>query len=338
MMLGKVAKLAILVILVMTVIFVFTSCEKLKTSNLKANYHFSNANRNFSDGLYRMAIEEYEKALEYNPELGEAYRFLGESHKSIYRPGVESPENMERAQKALKALTKAYELYPDDKEVIYSLGDMYDRMRNFEEAERLYLKIIEMEPGNMNNYYVVAEFYKRYAGGSEEEGKDEIEGKTPYQKAEEMYLRRIEADPESAQGYRYTARFYELPPRKDFDQANKFHRLRLKLEPDNAEVYLSIGVNRWLKAYGDPDLTNAQRISCAYDGVEALKRATELDPDYPEPYSWLSVVYQSVLVRLEPSKAQRHRAEGERNAARFLELRKREADRKRLEEELRTVE
>ncbi|MFB0565534.1 MAG: tetratricopeptide repeat protein [Candidatus Aminicenantaceae bacterium] len=337
-MVGKAAKLVIMIILVIAVMFIFTSCEKLKTSNLQANYYFSKANKYFADGLYRKAIEEYENALKANPELGEAYRFLGESHKNIYRPGVDSPENQERAQKALEALTKAYELYPDNKEVIYSLGDMYDKLRNFEEAEKLYLNIIEMEPGNMNNYYVVAEFYKRYAGGSEEEGKEETVGKTPYKKAEEMYLRRIEADPESPQGYSYMARFYELPPRKDFDRANRFHELRSKLEPDNAEVYLSKGVNRWLKAYGDPDLTNDQRIETAYDGVAALKKAAELDPDYPEPYSWLSVIYQSVLARLEPSKAQRHRADGERNAARYMELRKRETARKRLEEELRRVE
>ena len=338
-MLGRAAKFIILIILMMAVIFFSTNCEKLRLDNLKANRHFSSANRLFTDGLYRQAIEEYEEALKYNPDLGDIYRYLGEAYKNIYRPGIDTIENEEKAEKALEALRKAYELYPYNKEVIYSLGDMYDKLRDFEEAEKWYLRILEMEPGNMDNYYVVAEFYKRYAGGTEEkEGEEEVEGKTPFEKAEEMYLRRIEADPENPQGYAYAARFYELPPRSDFDRANYFHELRIQLQPDSAEVWLSKGVNRWAKAYRLPKLSKEEKMEAAYDGLAALNKAIELDPDYPEPYSWLSVIYRSVLAKLEPEKASRYEAEGKRNADKFQELRKRAAERRRLEEELQRIE
>ncbi len=338
-MIGRTAKLIILVILVLAVIFFSTSCEKLKPSNLMANNYFSAGNHHFADGLYRQAIEEYEQALSLNPDLGDIYRYLGEAYKNIYRPGIDTPENMEKADKALEALRKAYELYPNNKEVIYSLGDMYDKLRDFDEAEKLYLKILEMEPGNMDNYYVVAEFYKRYAKGTQEEEGEETGVKTPYEKAEEMYLRRIEADPENPQGYSYAARFYELlEPIPDFDRANYFHEKRILLQPDSAEAWLSKGVNRWAKAYRLPKLSKEDKLAAAYDGLKALEKATELDPDYPEPYSWLSVIYQSVLAQLEPEKASRHKAEGEKNIAKFQELRKREAERRRLEEELRRSE
>jgi tetratricopeptide (TPR) repeat protein len=337
-MIGRTAKLIILVILVIAIIFFFTNCEKIKPNNLMANNHFSKGNHNFADGLYRAAIAEYEQALELNPDLGDIYRYLGEAYKNIYRPGVDTPENMEKADKALEALRKAYELYPNNKEVIYSLGDMYDKLRDFDEAEKLYLKILDMEPGNMDNYYVVAEFYKRYARGTKEE-EEETGVKTPYEKAEEMYLRRIEADPENPQGYSYAARFYELlEPVPDFDKANYFHGKRILLQPDSAEAWLSKGVNRWAKAYRLPKLSKEERLEAAYDGLEALEKATELDPEYPEPYSWLSVIYQSVLAQLEPQKASRHKAEGQKNIARFQELRKRAAERRRLEEELRRGE
>ena len=236
------------ILLILTPLFVSVSCQKLKVNKLKANYHFSRANHLFSDSRYRQAIEEYEKALSYNPDLVEAYRFLGESYKNLYRPGDESEKNKEIAQKALEALNKAYEINPNNKDVIYSLADMYDKLRDFEQAEKLYLKILEMDPTNMSNYYVVAEFYKRYAGGSQEkekEGEKKVEGKTPFQKAEEMYLRRIETDPESPQGYAYIAQFYEgITPRPEFDKANYFHEKRIQLEPDNAAAWLSKGVNR----------------------------------------------------------------------------------------------
>lgn len=334
-MFGKVAKAVLLALLVMAVIFFSSSCEKLSRSKLQANYHFSNGNHYFSDGLYRKAITEYEQALELNPELGDIYRFMGEAYKNIYRPGLDTPENKEKEMKALEALRKAYELYPNDKDVIYSLGDMYDKQRNFDEAEKLYLNILEMEPGNMDNYYVVAEFYKRYAGGSQDEEGEEVEGKTPFEKAEEMYLRRIEADPENPQGYSYAARFYELlEPVPDFDKGNFFHEKRIMLQPESAEAYLSKGVNRWAKAFRLPTLSREEKLESANDGLVALNKATELDPNYPEPYSWLSVIYQSVLAQLEPENANRYKAEGQRNLEKYQELTKRAAERKRLEQEL----
>ena len=338
-MIGRTTKLIILVILVMAVIFFSTNCEKLKPSNLMANNHFSAGNHHFADGLYRQAIEEYEQALSLNPDLGDIYRYLGEAYKNIYRPGIDTPENVEKAEKALEALKKAYELYPNNKEVIYSLGDMYDKLRDFNEAEKLYLKILDMEPGNMDNYYVVAEFYKRYAKGTEEKEGEETGVKTPYQKAEEMYLRRIEADPENPQGYSYAARFYELlEPIPDFDKANYFHEKRILLQPDSAEAWLSKGVNRWAKSFRLPNLPKEVRLASALDGLEALNKAKELDPEYPEPYSWLSVIYDSVLAILEPEKKSRYNALAAQARERFEDLRKREVERRRLEEELRRGE
>ncbi len=185
--------------LLVAVAFSATACKKLSYSGLVANYHFAKANRLFTERDYRLAIAEYEAALKANPTLVQAYRFLGESYKAIYKPGQDSPENKEKEEKALAALNKALEIEPTNKEIIFSLGDMYDRLRNFDEAEKLYLRIIELEPGNMGNYYVVAEFYKRYASEMPDAAK----------KAEAMYLRRIEADPENPEAYAYAATYYQ---------------------------------------------------------------------------------------------------------------------------------
>jgi len=325
--------IALVVLLAFGVIAVTTSCGKISYNKLRANYHFSRANAHFTDNHYRDAIEEYELALQFNPDLVQAYRFLGESYKSLYKPAVETERNKEVEQKALEALTKAYEIEPNNKEIIYSLGDMYDKIRDFEAAEKLYLRILEMEPTNMGNYYVVAEFYKRYAG-QEEEGK-EATGKTPGEKAEEMYLRRIETDPENEQGYAYIAQFYEgMTPVPEFDLADEYHERRIQLNPENAEAWLAKGVNRWSKAYRIPTLPKNERMALARDSEAALLKASELDPSYPEPYSWLSVLYKSVLVKLDPGRAQRYEEDADRYLQQFQDARKRQAERKKLEEEL----
>jgi len=319
--------------LALIIVFSFVGCEKLKISRLQSNYHFNKANQFFTDSQYRKAITEYEAALKYDPNLIQAYRFLGESYKQLYKPAVETPLNKDIERKALAALIKAHEIDPNNKEIIFSLGDMYDKLRKFDAAEKLYLRIIELEPGNMNNYYVVAEFDKRYAGG------DPVVAK----KAESMYLRRLEADPENPQGYAYMADYYEkLPVSSDnlnealsnFDKANTYQEKRIELIPANPEAWLAKGINRWSKAYRFQNLSKEDRMAVAQDALKAVEKARDLDPNYPEPYSWLSVIYTSVLSKLDPDKEARYKAEGEKNLDKFQELRKRSAERKKLEDEL----
>lgn len=346
----------VLVLIAVALVFSSSACSNISIDKLQANHHFQNANNLFEDQKYRDAIEEYEKALELNPELTQAYLYLGESYKQLYKPMDENERNVERADKALEALKKAYAAHPENSQVIHSLADMYDKMRNFDEAEKLFLEILEQDPTNMSNYYVVAEFYKRYAGqtdeeegeegeegqgeeGAAEEGVETSEGKTPYEKAEEMYLRRIETDPMSPQGYAYAAEFYQnLTPTPAFDTAYFFHNKRTELEPDNAEAWLAMGVNRWAKAYRlQNQLSRAQRLSSAKQGEEALLKANELDPSYPEPYSWLGVLYKSVLVKIDPDRAQRYMEDADRYLERFKEARQRQADRDKLEKDLKEI-
>lgn len=316
-------------LLVFTVVLAFTSCQKLSVNKLRANYHFSKANQLFTDGKYRKAMTEYENTLKYNPDMIQAYRFLGESYKSLYKIGVDTPENQEIADKALDAFRKAYEAEPTNKEIIFSLGDMYDKLRNFEEAEKLYLRILELEPGNMGNYYVIAEFYKRYAAENAE----------LRSKAESMYLRRVELDPENPQGYAYLANYYEnlVPTPEAYDQAAEYWDRRIALDPNSPEAWLAKGVNRWSRSYRFQNLPASVRLKTAQEALQALEKANEIDPEYPEPYSWLSVLYQSVLIKLEPDKEPRYKAEADRAMERWNDMRKRAADKKRLEDELKKV-
>ena len=319
-----------IILLGLAVLFLSMSCEKLKVGTLKGNYHFSRANNLFADSRYRQAIEEYETALKNNPDLVEAYRLLGESYKNLYKPGVDTPDNQEKAQKALEALSKAYEIQPANKEIIHSLGNMYDMMRDFEEAEKYFLRILEMEPTHMDNYYVVAGLYKRYSGEREE----------LKAKAESMYLRRIETDPENPQGYAYIAQFYsEIAPLPEFDKAAEFFKLQAKLKPDDALTYYAIGVNRFFKAFRlQTRLSLEERRTLGNESEEALKKSLEIDPSYSFTYAYLNILYRNVFARVYPERESRHIAEADRWQERFKEVRKRELERQRLEEELRGTE
>jgi tetratricopeptide (TPR) repeat protein len=316
----------ILPILIVTVMFFAPSCKKLNVNQLRANHHFSKANNHFTESQYRLAIEEYERALEYNPELTLAYRFLGESYKNQYRAGDESPENMERANKAIENLNLALEKDPTNIQLVHSLGDMYDRMQRFEDAEGMFLRVLDLDPTNMENYYVVAGFYNRYAGEDEQIRK----------KAEEMYLRRIELDPQNHQGYAYAAQFYDnVRPIPDFDKAYEMHNMVLGLKPDDALILFTIGVNRFNKAYRLQNLLSRQeRITLADESEQTLMKSAELDPNYPDTFAYINLLYRNVHAQLYPERSERFIREADRYMERYNMVRKRQLERLKLEEEL----
>ena len=330
----KTTQRLILTAAALAVVFAFAACQDISYSKLSANYHFGRANSFFRENQYRKAIAEYEATLQFNPKMTQAFRFLGESYKQLYKPGVDSQINKELEKKAIEALTKALAIEPNNKDTIYSLGDMYDKLKNFPEAERLFLRIIELQPERMSNYYVIADFYKRYIGIQ-----PGMNGK-----AESMYLRRIETDPDNPQGYAYAADYYETIPASaenirqavgNFDLANEYWDKRIALEPDNAQAYLSKGVNRWTRAYRfQQGISKEERLKVANEALKAIQKAIEIDPNYPEPYSHMSPLYAAVFAQLEPEKAARYNAEAAQYVEKFQELRKRAADRKKLEEEL----
>jgi tetratricopeptide (TPR) repeat protein len=316
----------LIAVLAFALVFSSVGCGKFSISRLRANHHFITGNKLFTDQKYRDAIDQYEMALKLNPNLGEAYCFLGESYKNLYRVGSTTPDMMEKANKALAALNKGYELEPNNKDIIYSLGDMYDKLRRFDEAEKFYLKILDLEPGNMDNYYVVAEFYKRYVGD-----KPELKDK-----AESMYLRRVETDPENIQGYAYLANYYDqITPVPDFDKAYEYHKKRLQLQPDSAELWYTIGVNRFQKAYRmQIYLSVADRKKLGDDAEKALLKSIQLDPSYPEPYAYMKILYVNVQSKLYPDKEARYIAEANRYGDKFTDMRSRQLDRIKLEREL----
>jgi tetratricopeptide (TPR) repeat protein len=311
------------------VIFAFTACQNISYSKLSANYHFGKANSFFRENQYRKAITEYEATLKYNPNMTQAYQFLGESYKQLYKPGIDSAINKDLEKKTLDVLTKALEIEPNNKDIIYSLGDMYDKIKKFPEAEKLYLRIIELQPENMS-YYVVAEFYKRYSA----------DNKDVARKAESMYLRRIETDPDNPQGYAYMATYLQEAAGgpeemlRSYEKAAEFWQKRISLQPDSAEAWLALGVNQWSRSFRFQFLTPQDRMKQAQAALVSIQKAIDLDPSYPEPYAWMGPLYKAVLAKLEPEKEARYNAEGDRYLEKFQELRKRVAERKKLEEEL----
>jgi tetratricopeptide (TPR) repeat protein len=196
--------------MVLVIMFYFTGCEALKVSNMKANYHLKKANKLYTDEQYKNATKEYETALDLNPKLTFIYKYVGTACSQVYRPGKDDPRNREFGDKAVKYLTMALELEPDNDKIIVAVGDIYDKMGNVDEAEKYYIQILDKAADEPKSYYTLANFYQK-------------NGKT--EKAEEMYLRRIELNPEDPEGYHYYVSF--LQDARRWSELIGIHKKRL---------------------------------------------------------------------------------------------------------------
>jgi tetratricopeptide (TPR) repeat protein len=245
----------VLLSMVLVILFHFAGCDKLKVSNLEGNYYLKQANRYYQEEVYRKAIEAYETALSYNPKLKLAYIYLGTSYSQVYRPMKDDERNRRDGEKAEEYLLKAREYEPDREDVIIALGDLYDKMGNFEKAEENYMIILqkkkneydsikeeikgyeekgeskkaeelqkvaeEKKTGVVKAYYTLANFY-------EKNGKNEL--------AEGMYKQRIQLDPKDPEGYHYYVGY--LQNQRRWEEAITTHEKRLyaMLDPEIIDI------------------------------------------------------------------------------------------------------
>jgi tetratricopeptide (TPR) repeat protein len=311
---------SILLILLLTALIVssFSGCDKLKITNLKANKHFKTANKLYTEEKFKKAIAEYEAALQLNPNLHEAYYYLGSSYIMVYKPGDESEKNKEYGAKATEYLQKALEMKPDNKDIIQALGDINDKMKNFDVAEKYYLQVQKFTPNDPLTFYNLAGFYNNNGKGD---------------KAIEMYEKRIALNPADPEGYLYLAGFFQ--DRRRWDDAIKNHEIRIqKIIESNmeekaktdllADAYYRLGVVCWNKSYQTPPdvMGSVERIQVVDKGFEALKKSTDLSPNFPDPWAYMGLLYRQKVVA-EPLKKAEYEKLADQMVQKFQDLRKR---------------
>jgi len=311
---------SVLLILFLTTLIVssFAGCDKLKITNLKANKHFKSGNKFYTEEKYKKAITEYEAALQLNPNLNAAFYYLGSSYIMAYKPGDESEKNKEFGAKAIEYLQKALELNPNNKDIIQALGDINDKMKNFELAEKYYLQVQKFTPNDPVSYYNLAGFYSN-------------NGK--YDKVIEMYEKRIALNPADPEGYLYLAGFFQ--DKRKWDDAIKNHELRITKISESAmeekaktdlltDAYYRLGVVCWNKSYQTPPdvMGSVERVQVVEKGFEALKKSTDLSPNFPDPWAYMGLLFRQKVVA-EPLKKAEYEKQAGQMVQKFQELRKR---------------
>ncbi|MBI3492184.1 MAG: hypothetical protein HY047_10450 [Acidobacteria bacterium] len=260
-----------------------------KIGEIRAKRLFQEANQAYQQQDYKKSASLYEDTLAANPELIQAYFFLGNSYDNLFKPSKKGEaENDQLMQKAIDNYQKAAEKLsaspkPEDKKLsklsleylVASYGA--DKLNDPAKAEPVVQKMIQLEPGEPSNYFALANIYEQ-AG--------------VYDETERMLLAAKAAKPSDPAVYMQLAGYYNR--QGHFDKTIEALEERASKEPNNPVAFYTIATYYWDEAYRDFKLKEAEKKAYVQKGVEAVDRALQIKADYME-----ALVYKNLLLRLE---------------------------------------
>jgi tetratricopeptide (TPR) repeat protein len=256
---------------------------------VQARRDFKAANAAYAQQDYKQAGELYKQAVEEDPNLIQAYFYLGNSLDNQYKPSKKGePANEALLQKAVEhyqtAATKlAASAKPDDKKLgqlsLQYLVAAYgpDKLNDPAKAEPVVQKMIQLEPQEPSNYFALAKIYED-AGA--------------YPEAEQTFLSAKTAKPSDASVYLQLAGYYNR--QGEFGKTIDALEQRAAKEPSNPEAFQTIAGYYWDETTRDARLTEAQKKDYVGKGLEAVERALKLKADYVE-----ALTFKGLLLRLQ---------------------------------------
>ena len=262
-----------------------------KVGELRGRKAFREANQAYTQQDYKKAAELYEATVAADPELehGEPYFFLGNSYDNQFKPSRKGEaDNDALLEKAIKNYQLASEKLaksdkPDDKVLgrrsLEFLVAAYgaDKLNDPARAEPVVQRMIQIEPGEPGNYFVLAKIY---------------EDAGLYKEAEDVLVRAKQAKPSEPAVYTTLAGYYNR--QGQFSKTIESLEERAQKESSNPEAFYMIATYYWDEAYRDSRLKEAEKIAYVQKGVEAIDRSLQIKPDYME-----ALVYKNLLFRLQ---------------------------------------
>ena len=262
-----------------------TGCGQV--ANLQARMAFREANGLYQAQDWKAAAEKYEEVIALNPtdpQMQTSYFFLGNSYDNQYRPGRENdPANDALLNKAIENYKLAAERVKENPQ-IRTLAMQYlvaaygsDKLNDPGQAEPLLQQMIQMDPKESANYFLLSRLY---------------EDSGDYENAEAQLIKAREMRPNDPVVYTTLAAYYDR--QGEFDKLIEALEARTAQEPNNPEAYYTIATYYFNKASRDFSLSNAEKAKYAQAGLVATDKALALNKDYFE-----ALVFKNLLLRVQ---------------------------------------
>ncbi len=264
--------------------------------NLRAKAVFLDANKLYKSEKYKEAIVLYQRAVDLDPSMAEAWFYLANSNQALYRPGKAAPENRAHLDEALKQYLKALEVNEAKGErmqhlrfnTLVALVQIYSEepYKDYDKATRYANDLVKDKPNDMRSLFALANLYEKFE---------------KYQDAEQAYLKAFQLNPEDVKACSALAGFYNKAywgGKSRFDDAIATLDKCAALAPNDPVGYYKISSYYWDKAYRDTSLSDAQKLAYAEKGLAAVDKALQIQPDYCD-----ALTYKNLLLRVKAQVA-----------------------------------
>ena len=125
-----------LAVLVATSLIVVTSSGCGVVNRIRSKNQLNEAARAFREGKFPEAEQHSRRAAELDPDNKTAPMFIARTIHAQYRPGVQSPENIAKAQEAIQAYQKILERNPADDEAYKAIAYLYGAIKDNEKLKQ----------------------------------------------------------------------------------------------------------------------------------------------------------------------------------------------------------
>ena len=109
----------------------------------------------FRQSNFEEAVGHFEKAVARQPEDLTARLYLATAYAQMFVPGVDTPENVVWATKALNQYREVLERKPSDMIALKGIAYLEFQLRNFDQAKESYQKAIAADPNDPELFYSV---------------------------------------------------------------------------------------------------------------------------------------------------------------------------------------
>lgn len=122
-------KLAQTGIVLLLAVLVATSSGCGIVNQIRAKNQLNEAARAYREGRFVEAEQYSRRAAELDPNNKTAPMFIARTIHAQYRPGVQSPENIAKAQEAIEAYQQLYQKNPKDEEAYKAIAYLYGAIK-----------------------------------------------------------------------------------------------------------------------------------------------------------------------------------------------------------------
>ena len=128
-------------------------CDKLR-----ARDQLNKGVESYKNTHYEQAIDHFQKAVELDPGLINARMYLATAYISQYIPGVDSPDNLNIANQAIKEYQSVIDANPSRDQKVNSakgIAYLYLNMKKWDDAKKFYRMASELDPKDAEPYYSI---------------------------------------------------------------------------------------------------------------------------------------------------------------------------------------